>query len=268
MTKLAFLDKDGTSKIPVVPQDASEKQRKCLAQAQAAGWDEMQHRILLVEDDSAIAQFIVDALGAEGLVTDHAVEGVSGLTMARDGKYDLIILDRMLPGLDGLTILNTLRSVRVVTPVLFLSALGEVDDRVDGLSAGANDYLTKPFAIAELVARVQTQLRQIQQQRPDLTKHSFEGLELDRVARTVSRDGQAIDLQPREFRLLEYLMRHLDQTVTRKMLLEGVWDYSFDPGTNVIDVHVSRLRKKLEFGVGEALLHTVRGAGFRFGKGD
>lgn len=224
----------------------------------------MPGRILLVEDDEAIASYIIDALEAEGFSVDHAGDGEAGLGLALKRVYAVVILDRMLPGMDGLTILKSMRAARVETPTLFLSALGTVDDRVDGLRAGSDDYLIKPFAMTELVARVHVLARKlpiIEQ----VVRYAYGDLVLDRVARTVHRRDQNIDLQPREFRLLEYLMRHAEQTVTRKMLLEGVWDYSFDPGTNVIDVHVSRLRKKLDEGFGEPMLHTVRGAGYRFG---
>lgn len=224
----------------------------------------MPGRILLVEDDEAIASYIIDALEAEGFSVDHAGDGEAGLGLALKRVYAVVILDRMLPGMDGLSILKSMRAARVETPTLFLSALGTVDDRVDGLRAGSDDYLIKPFAMTELVARVHVLARKlpiIEQ----VVRYAYGDLVLDRVARTVQRRDQNIDLQPREFRLLEYLMRHAEQTVTRKMLLEGVWDYSFDPGTNVIDVHVSRLRKKLDEGFGEPMLHTVRGAGYRFG---
>ncbi len=224
----------------------------------------MSNRILLVEDDEAIASYIVDALEADGFSVDHADGGEVGLDLALNRVYTVVILDRMLPGVDGLAILKSIRAAKVETPTLFLSALGTVDDRVEGLRAGSDDYLIKPFAMTELVARVQVLARKlpvIEQ----VVRHYYGDLVLDRVTRTVQRCEKNIDLQPREFRLLEYLMRHAEQTVTRKMLLEGVWDYSFDPGTNVIDVHVSRLRKKLDDGFDKSMLHTVRGAGYRFG---
>lgn len=224
----------------------------------------MPSRILLVEDDRSIASFIVDALKVEGFSVDHTGDGNAGLDLALKRVHAVVVLDRMLPGMDGLTILASMRAAKVETPTLFLSALGTVDDRVEGLRAGSDDYLIKPFAMTELVARVHVLARKL----PVIeqaVRHAYGDLVLDRVARTVQRRDQNIDLQPREFRLLEYLMRHVEQTVTRKMLLEGVWDYSFDPGTNVIDVHVSRLRKKLDEGFDEPMLHTVRGAGYRFG---
>lgn len=224
----------------------------------------MPSRILLVEDDRSIASFIVDALKAEGFSVDHTGDGNAGLDLALKRVHAVVVLDRMLPGMDGLTILASMRAAKVETPTLFLSALGTVDDRVEGLRAGSDDYLIKPFAITELVARVHVLARKLSVIE-QAVRHAYGDLVLDRVARTVQRRDQNIDLQPREFRLLEYLMRHVEQTVTRKMLLEGVWDYSFDPGTNVIDVHVSRLRKKLDEGFDEPMLHTVRGAGYRFG---
>ncbi len=224
----------------------------------------MPNTILLVEDDEAIASYVVDALEAEGFSVDHAGDGETGLNLALKRVYAVVILDRMLPKIDGLTILGSMRAAQVETPTLFLSALGTVDDRVDGLRAGSDDYLIKPFAMTELVARVQVLARKLPVIE-NVVRHAYGDLVLDRVARTVQRRDKNIDLQPREFRLLEYLMRHVEQTVTRKMLLEGVWDYSFDPGTNVIDVHVSRLRKKLDEGFDQPMLHTVRGAGYRFG---
>lgn len=224
----------------------------------------MPNTILLVEDDEAIASYVVDALEAEGFSVDHAGDGETGLNLALKRVYAVVILDRMLPKIDGLTILGSMRAAQVETPTLFLSALGTIDDRVDGLRAGSDDYLIKPFAMTELVARVQVLARKLPVIE-NVVRHAYGDLVLDRVARTVQRRDKNIDLQPREFRLLEYLMRHVEQTVTRKMLLEGVWDYSFDPGTNVIDVHVSRLRKKLDEGFDQPMLHTVRGAGYRFG---
>jgi two-component system, OmpR family, response regulator len=221
--------------------------------------------ILLVEDDTATASFIITALEEAGFAVDHSADGPNGHARARNGDYDAVILDRMLPNLDGLSILNSMRAAHVNTPTIFLSAMGTVDDRVDGLRAGSNDYLTKPFSVTELVARVNALLRK----RPELNKtesiHVVDNLQLNLISRAVVRDGRLIELQPREFRLLEYLMRHVDQVVTRKMLLEGVWDCHFDPGTNVIDVHVSRLRKKLDERFDRPLLHTVRGVGYRFG---
>jgi two-component system, OmpR family, response regulator len=227
----------------------------------------MPQKILLVEDDEETSLFIIDALSAEGYSVVHARDGGIGLTLACESGYSAIILDRMLPVLDGMTVLDRMRASRVDTPTIILSALGSVDDRVEGLLAGSQDYLPKPFAMAELVARVHALVR-----KPTTTdeslRHVFDDLVLDRIARTAERGGRAIDLQPREYRLLEYLMRNVGQIVTRKMLLEGVWDYYFDPGTNVIDVHVSRLRKKLDEGFDVPILHTVRGVGYRLGEAD
>jgi len=219
-------------------------------------------RILLVEDDKDVAGFVVKGLREAGHVVEHATNGRDGLFLAASEVFDAIILDRMLPGgVDGLRLLETLRSQSNNVPVLFLSALAQVDDRVRGLKAGGDDYLTKPFAFAELLARVEALNRRGKGEGP-LTKLVVSDLEMDLLSRTVRRAGQKIDLQPREFRLLEYLMRHTDQVVTRTMLLEGVWDYHFDPQTNVIDVHVSRLRQKVDKPFATALIHTVRNAGY------
>jgi two-component system, OmpR family, response regulator len=225
----------------------------------------MQSRILLVEDDDATASYITDALSSEGFTVDRADDGGDGLVRACEGKYSAIILDRMLPVMNGMAVLAGMRDSNVKTPTIVLSALGSVDDRVEGLMAGSQDYLVKPFAIAELVARIHALVRSVPSG-DDAVEHVFGDLILDRIERTAHRTGQQIDLQPREFRLLEYLMRNQGQIVTRKMLLEGVWDYHFDPGTNVIDVHVSRLRKKLDEAGGEPILHTVRGKGYMLGE--
>lgn len=219
-------------------------------------------RILLVEDDKDVAAFVVKGLKEVGHVVEHADNGRDGLFLAASETFDAIILDRMLPGgIDGLRLLETLRGQDNTTPVLFLSALGEVDDRVKGLKAGGDDYLSKPFAFAELLARVEALTRRSRNDGP-ATKLQVGDLEMDLLSRSVRRADQKIDLQPREFRLLEYLMRHADQVVTRTMLLEGVWDYHFDPQTNVIDVHVSRLRQKIDKPFASSLLHTVRNAGY------
>ena len=225
----------------------------------------MPNRILLVEDDDATATYITDALSDEGFAVDRASDGGAGLALACEGTYSAIILDRMLPVMNGMAVLDAMRASNVQTPTVFLSALGSVDDRVEGLRAGSQDYLAKPFAITELVARVQAIVRKMPSA-DDAVRHIFGDLILDRIERTAHRAGRAIDLQPREFRLLEYLMRNADRIVTRKMLLEGVWDYHFDPGTNVIDVHVSRLRKKLDDEGCQPILHTVRGKGYRLGE--
>lgn len=222
----------------------------------------MTMRILLVEDDNDVAAFVLKGLREAGHVVEHADNGRDGLFLAASETFDAIILDRMLPGgIDGLRLLETLRGQDNTTPVLFLSALGEVDDRVKGLKAGGDDYLSKPFAFAELLARVEALTRRSRNDGP-ATKLQVGDLEMDLLSRAVKRADQKIDLQPREFRLLEYLMRHAGQVVTRTMLLEGVWDYHFDPQTNVIDVHVSRLRQKIDKPYDTALLHTVRNAGY------
>jgi two-component system OmpR family response regulator len=219
-------------------------------------------RILVIEDDAVAATYLVKGLNECGHVVDHASDGERGLEIARSSEYDVIIVDRMLPRLDGLRVIEELRADDDHTPVLVLSALGEVDQRVEGLKAGGDDYLTKPYAFAELLARVDALARR---RNPDAvqTRLTVGDLEMDLLARTVSRAGKAIALQPREFRLLEFLMKHAGQVVTRTMLLEKVWDYHFDPQTNVIDVHISRLRSKIDKDFDRALLHTVRGAGYR-----
>jgi len=222
-------------------------------------------RILLVEDDPETARFIRKGLEEAGHVLDHAGDGKRGLLLALDADYDTLIVDRMLPGLDGLSMVRSLRAAGRTTPVLVLSALGEVDDRVEGLHAGGDDYLVKPFALAELSARLDALGRRHDAAAGTAappTRLVVADLEMDLLARTVKRTGRAIDLKPREFRLLEHLMRHAGQVVTRTMLLEAVWDYHFDPQTNVIDVHVSRLRRKVDRDFGPPLIHTVRGAGY------
>jgi two-component system OmpR family response regulator len=219
-------------------------------------------RILVVEDDKDVAGFVVKGLREAGHTVEHADNGRDGLFLAASENFDAIILDRMLPGgIDGLRLLETLRAQDNATPVVFLSALGQVDDRVKGLKAGGDDYLTKPFAFAELLARVEALTRRGKSDGP-ATRLTVGDLEMDLLSRSVRRGAQKIDLQPREFRLLEYLMRHAGQVVTRTMLLEGVWDYHFDPQTNVIDVHVSRLRQKIDKPFELPLLHTVRNAGY------
>jgi two-component system OmpR family response regulator len=218
-------------------------------------------RILIIEDDSATAGFMAKGLGESGHVTDHAADGEDGFEMARHGNYDVCVVDRMLPKLDGLTLVQRLRAEGIETPILFLSALGEVDDRIKGLKAGGDDYLVKPYAFAELLARIEALVRR---RDPGVVETHLKvgDLEMNLLARTVHRAGNEIAMQPREFRLLEYLMRHEGHTVTRTMLLEHVWDYHFDPQTNVIDVHISRLRGKIDKGFDLPLLHTVRGAGY------
>ncbi|MBV8686957.1 MAG: response regulator transcription factor [Alphaproteobacteria bacterium] len=226
----------------------------------------MGRKILLVEDDRETAAYLVRGLSEEGHSVEHADEGRDGLFRASDGSFDLLILDRMVPGLDGLGLLKALRAAGVTTPVLILSALASVSDRIEGLEGGSDDYLVKPFSFGELLARVNALLRRSEGRpaAPDL-RISVGDIEIDPLARSVRRAGRRIDLKPREYRLLEYLARNEGRVVTRTMLLEQVWDYHFDPGTNVIDVHVSRLRRKLEEGFDHPVLHTVRGAGYRLG---
>jgi two-component system OmpR family response regulator len=218
-------------------------------------------RVLVIEDDPDVGAYLVKALREVGAVVDHAPNGKEGLFLAAGEPYDVLVVDRMLPGLDGLSILRTLRASGNAVPALILSALGDVDDRVAGLRAGGDDYLVKPFAFAELHARIEALLRR---GRPEAAATTLRvgDLEMDLLPREVARAGRRIDLQPREFRLLEYLMRNAGQVVSRTMLLENVWDYHFDPQTNVVDVHVSRLRRKIETAGEAPLLHTVRGAGY------
>jgi two-component system, OmpR family, response regulator len=218
-------------------------------------------RVLLIEDDKEAAGFLQKALKESGHFAEWAEDGAAGLSQARTGDYDCLIVDRMLPELDGLSVIRTLRDEGDRTPVLILSALGEVDDRVKGLRAGGDDYLTKPFAYTELLARIEALARRAVPEEQQ-TRLVVGDLVLDRLSHRVTRGGEAILLQPREFRLLEYLMKHAGQVVTRTMLLENVWDYHFDPQTNVIDVHVSRLRGKIDKNFDAPLLHTVRGAGY------
>ena len=218
-------------------------------------------RILVVEDDLEAQRYLVNGLKEAGQVVDDAADGDTGLTLALSRPYDVAIIDRMLPKMDGLRLVEEIREHGNSTPVLFLSALSEVDDRVKGLKAGGDDYLTKPYAFVELLARIDALMRR---RHPAAVKTRLQvgDLELDLLTRSAKRNSSAIDLQPREFRLLEYLMRHAGQVVTRTMLLESVWEYHFDPQTNVIDVHISRLRSKIDKGFGRPLLHTIRGAGY------
>ena len=221
-------------------------------------------RLLMIEDDRDTLDYVAKGLIESGHALDRAEDGKDGLFLALEGEFDALIVDRMLPGLDGLAIVQTLRSSGKATPVLILSALGEVDDRVAGLRAGGDDYLVKPFAFSELLARIEALTRRHESSAP-LTSLKVADLEMDLLSRVVKRADRLIRLQPREFSLLEYLMRHVNQVVTRTMLLEGVWNYHFDPQTNVIDVHVSRLRSKIDRDFDQPLLHTVRGAGYRLG---
>jgi two-component system OmpR family response regulator len=219
-------------------------------------------RFLLVEDDPEVARFVVKGLAEAGHVVELAPEGRAGLYRATGEAFDAIVVDRMLPGaMDGLSMVETLRRAGNQTPVLILSALGQVDERVRGLKAGGDDYLTKPFAFSELQARLEAIMRRGSAKAVE-TVLRVADLELDLLSREVRRAGRRLELLPREMRLLEYLMRHAGQVVTRTMLLEAVWDYHFDPQTNVIDVHVSRLRQKLDRGFARPLIHTIRGAGY------
>ncbi|MFO7786499.1 MAG: response regulator transcription factor [Halospina sp.] len=219
-------------------------------------------RVLVIEDDQDVADYLNKGLRESDYVVDHATDGKEGMTMAASGDYDVMIIDRMLPGMDGLNIIKTIRATGNQTPVLILSALGDVDARVEGLRGGGDDYLTKPFSFTELLARLDVLARRARSGGDTETVLKVADLEMDLLARTVKRNGMNIDVQPREFRLLEYLMRHADQVVTRTMLLEKVWDYHFDPQTNVIDVHISRLRSKIDKGFEKPLLQTIRGAGY------
>ncbi len=218
-------------------------------------------KILLVEDDERTADYILRGAKEQGHVVDRAATGRDGLFLATGEHYDVLIVDRMLPGLDGLTLVKSLRAANVKTPILFLTTMCGIDDRVEGLNAGGDDYLTKPFSFSELIARVHALAR-----RPPLsaaqTVLRAVDLEMDLLKRSVKRAGATIDLQPKEFQLLEFLMRHSNQVVTRTMLLEGVWNFHFDPKTNVVETHISRLRSKINKGRDVELIHTVRGSGY------
>ena len=218
-------------------------------------------RVLVAEDDPVIADFVAQGLREAGYAVDVASTGTDGLRMASSGGYDAAVIDVMLPGLDGLSLIEQLRAKKIQTPVLILSARHSVDDRVKGLQAGGDDYLTKPFAFAELLARVQALLRRAGAT-TEPTRLVVGDLSLDLLSRKVERAGQPIDLRPREFALLEYLMRHPGRVLSKTMILSHVWGYSFDPGTNVVDVLVSRLRDKIDEGFDKKLIHTVRGAGY------
>ena len=218
-------------------------------------------RVLVVEDDAKAASYLANALRESGHACELAADGEAGLELARGGNFDVLIVDRMLPRRDGLSLVNALRQEGGRTPVLILSALGAVDDRVTGLRAGGDDYLAKPYAFSELLARIEALARRASPEEAS-AKYAVGDLVLDRLAHKLTRGGETISLQPREYRLLEYLMKHAGQVVTRTMLLEHVWDYHFDPQTNVIDVHISRLRAKIDKNHERPLLHTVRGAGY------
>jgi two-component system OmpR family response regulator len=217
--------------------------------------------ILVIEDDPETLEFVSTGLTDLGHKVEQAASGRDGLFRAAAGEYDLLIVDRMLPGVDGIGVVNALRTGKITTPVLFLTALGGVFDRVEGFRAGGDDYLVKPFAFAELAARVEALGRRANHIPPDPTLRIAD-LELNRLTREVRRAGQEIKLQPREYELLEYLMRHAGHVVTRTMLLEGVWDLHFDPHTNVVESHLSRLRSKVDKGFPTELIHTIRGAGY------
>ena len=218
-------------------------------------------KILLIEDDAETARYIVKGLSQEGFVVDHADNGRDGLLLAASGDHDVLVVDRMLPGPDGLSIVKTIRGAGVRTPVLFLTTMSGIDDRVAGLDAGGDDYLLKPFAFSELLARINALAR-----RPPLSNEQtvlrVADLEMDLIRRTVTRAGRTIELQPREFQLLEYLMRNAGRVLTRTMLLEQVWDFHFDPDTKVVETHISRLRAKIDRPFDSELIHTVRGAGY------
>ena len=221
-------------------------------------------RVLLIEDDEKTASYILNGLRECGFTADHAANGPDGLHLATTSEYDAVVVDRMLPGLDGLAIVRALRAAEIAVPVLILSALAHVDERVTGLRAGGDDYLTKPFAFSELLARLEALFRRprtIVQQ----TKLEAGDLVMDLLQRKVQRSGQSIDLRPQEFKLLEYLLRNAGKVVTRTMLIEGVWDFHFDPQTNVVDVHISRLRQKVDKGFDKPLIHTHRGGGYSIG---
>jgi two-component system OmpR family response regulator len=218
-------------------------------------------KLLIVEDDLENAAFAVRGFREHGHVVDHALDGRDGLFLATQNVYDVLIVDRMLPKMDGLSVVKSLRSAKIFAPVLFLTTMSGIDDRVEGLEAGGDDYLVKPYAFSELNARVNALAR-----RPPLSDQptvlKVADLEMNLLKRTVTRGGAGVDLQPREFQLLEYLLRHADQVVTRTMLLEGVWDFHFDPRTNIVETHVSRLRSKINRGGDPELIHTIRGSGY------
>ena len=217
--------------------------------------------ILVIEDDLETASYIKNGLKDSGYDVDHAEDGEKGLKLALNNSYNMLIVDRMLPKMNGIDIVNAIRNEGLKTPVLFLSALGNIEDKVAGLKSGGDDYLTKPFALIELLARVEALIRRDSQQSGD-TFLSIGDVEMDILARTVKRQGKRVYLHPREFKLLEYLLRNANQVVTRTMLLENVWEYHFDPQTNVIDVHISRLRQKIDKPFEKPILKTIRGDGY------
>ena len=222
----------------------------------------MSRRILLVEDDAETAEYILKGLREEGYTAEHVADGRDGFYAASDAGFDAIIMDRMVPGMDGLSVIKALRAASIPTPIIILSALSHLDEKVKGLRAGGDDYLAKPFGYSELSARLENIMRR--RGGPEVeTKLSRGDLTVDLLSRRVTREGRVLDLLPREFKLLEYLLRHKDRVVTRTMLLEQVWDYRFDPHTSVVDTHISRLRKKIDDGFTRPLLHTLRGTGYR-----
>ena len=223
----------------------------------------MSHRILVVEDDPDAADYILKGLREEGFTVEHVADGRDGLYMATASSFDAIVMDRMVPGMDGLTVIRALRAAEVHTPILILSALAQLDERVKGLRAGGDDYLTKPFAFSELSARLASLMRRGGGLKPVETKLICGDLQMDLLSRKVTRQGRPLELLPREFKLLEHLLRNKDRVVTRTMLLEQVWDYRFDPHTSLIDTHISRLRKKLDESFATPMLHTLRGVGYR-----
>src|SRR5512132_2590696 len=243
-----------------MPPSANVQGQRAFGRAADAQPDRVTMRLLVVEDDRDAADYLVKAFREVGHVADAATDGEDGLAMALGGQYDVLIVDRMLPTRDGLATIGAPRAQGMEPPALILSALGQVDDRVKGLRAGGDDYLVKPYSFAELLARVEVLARR--RGGREETVYRVADLALDRLSHRVTRGDDEILLQPREFRLLEYLMKHAGQVVTRTMLLENVWDYHFDPQTNVIDVHISRLRSKIDKGFSQPLLHTVRGAGY------
>jgi two-component system OmpR family response regulator len=218
-------------------------------------------KLLIVEDDAETASFAMRGFREHGHVVDLAADGRDGLYLATENSYDVLIVDRMIPKMDGLSLVKALRSAKILTPVLFLTTMSGIDDRVEGLEGGGDDYLVKPYAFSELNARVNALAR-----RPPMSDQisvlEAADLRMDLLKRSVTRSGDAIDLQPREFQLLEYLLRHSDQVVTRTMLLEGVWDFHFDPRTNIVETHISRLRSKINRGSDPELIHTIRGSGY------
>jgi two-component system, OmpR family, response regulator len=249
--------------VPTLPVEQVTRYRSTLvddADVSAAAENAPMPRVLLIEDDRETANEVIAELTDRGFEVDWAATGIEGLDKARGGNADVMIVDRLLPGVDGLTIIEAVRQDRIRTPVLVLSALGAVDDRVRGLRAGGDDYLTKPFAIVELVARIEALLRRPTESRDTILQVG--PLELDLLSRTAKRGDRDIELLPREFRLLEYMMRRKDQLLTRAMLFEEVWNYKFVPQSNLVDVHMGRLRRKVDLGDEQPMIHNVRGEGF------